>query len=112
MKRRKGRLTWHEHYIWNKITSGGTSLEIKRAPPLTTPCVIFWPVRRVIQENGIKKRPKRSTHTNHTNKKMVADQSVGKSQRKTRREKKVDIDYEIHPNSQQHRKKWRKKKVL
>jgi len=42
-----------------------------------------------------KKRAKRSTHTNHTNKKMVADLSVGKSHRKTRRGKKkekVDID--------------------
>jgi len=34
------------------------------------------------------KREKRSTHTNHTNKKMVADPSVEKNQRKTRKGRK------------------------
>jgi len=39
------------------------------------------------QKNGMKKRAKKSTHTNHTIKKMVADPSVGISQSKTRKEK-------------------------
>jgi len=55
----------------------------------------FWFVPSLKQKNGMeKKERKRSTHTNQTNKKMVADLSVGKSQPKTRkgREKKVDID--------------------
>lgn len=63
----------------------------------------FWFERRVKQKNGMKKRAKRSTHTNHTSKKMVVDLSVRKGQCKTRKggEKKVDIDEErLYENPQ------------
>jgi len=72
------------------------SLEIEKAPHRSDDSLRDFLVcaqgeTKEWNEKGAKRS---STHTNHTNKKMVVDLSVGKSQCKTRKGKKekVDID--------------------